>query len=53
MEPLAARPLHFPALTLVLEPDAWDGDDPCAAARGLRNLLLFAVTVVAVLWRIV
>ncbi|HKB06222.1 MAG TPA: hypothetical protein VKD90_28770 [Gemmataceae bacterium] len=53
MNSLAARPLHFPALRLVLDPDAWDLEDPSAPVRGLRNLLLLAAAVVAVLWQIV
>jgi hypothetical protein len=53
VEPFAARPLQFPALSLGLDPDPWDGEDPGAAARGLRNLLLLVAAAAAVLWRII
>jgi hypothetical protein len=45
VEPLAAPPLRFPALELLTDPDPWDGEDPGAFARGVRNLFLAAAAV--------
>jgi hypothetical protein len=53
VEPVAVGPPQFPALSLGLDPDPWDGEDPCALARGLRNLLLLVAAAAAILWGIV